>query len=139
MSDKTQNSALEEAMLIFREYITKELTIEAKELGFTLAHFEILRTIAENGSLTIKEVADKLSITPPSATALVDTLESRKLVSREQDKNDRRTTRVLLTHETIHLFAQIHKRKECLFHNLFAKLDEHDKTELLRIVKKMYQ
>jgi DNA-binding MarR family transcriptional regulator len=51
----------------------------------------------KNKKPLMKEIADYLAITPPSATALVNNFIVLGLVKREEDKDDRRTVRIVMT------------------------------------------
>lgn len=127
---------LEEVMLAMRDMMTTALLTEAKSLGFTLSHFEILKHIAVNKSMTMRDIAEKLHITPPSASVLIDTLVQRGLARRETHEEDRRTIYVTLTEKTYQLFKEIHNRKDKVFAEILSNLDSKDKNELIRILKK---
>jgi DNA-binding MarR family transcriptional regulator len=54
---------------------------------------------AAGGPLCVGEVADSAGVSAPSATRMLDGLESRGLVHRERDERDRRIVRVELSDE----------------------------------------
>ena len=58
---------------------------------------EALRCIAERDTPTMKDVAQHLSVKPPSATALLNTLVRGGYVYRIADSSDRRLVRLSLT------------------------------------------
>lgn len=60
----------------------------------SMGHFKILRFIDEKGLPTMRDVAEELRITPPTATVMVDGLIAKKFVRRAADRKDRR--RILL-------------------------------------------
>jgi DNA-binding MarR family transcriptional regulator len=53
--------------------------------------------IDERGELSIKELADVLHVTAPSASAMVDRLVEMGMLIREQSQHDRREVRVRLS------------------------------------------
>jgi DNA-binding MarR family transcriptional regulator len=55
------------------------------------------RPVVEHGPSSQRELADRLSVTPRTVTALVDGLESTGFVTRERDPTDRRVARVTMT------------------------------------------
>jgi DNA-binding MarR family transcriptional regulator len=59
-------------------------------------HFITLKYIESKKPL-MKEIADYLTITPPSATALINNFIKMGIVDRESNKNDRRNVRIILT------------------------------------------
>ncbi|MEJ0002295.1 MAG: MarR family transcriptional regulator [bacterium] len=85
-----KHRSLEEALLEFRHAMTSALVEQAKAKGCSLAHFEVLKYIAEEGSPYMKDIAKRLHITPPSASTLIDALVKQGLVHRAQMPEDRR-------------------------------------------------
>jgi DNA-binding MarR family transcriptional regulator len=65
----------------------------------TLPQFNTLKTLHEKGGLTIKELAEELHVSAPSASAMADRLVDMHLLSREHCESDRRAVRVCLTPE----------------------------------------
>lgn len=65
--------------------------------GITLHQFEIIRLLEQEGSLHIAEIGDGLHIARAQMTQLIDRLVRLKLVERETDLTDRRTTTVTLS------------------------------------------
>lgn len=75
-------------------------TTLAKRAGVdpaTWPRIETLQFIADHTAPQMKEVAEHLSITAPSATTLVNSLVKRGLVAHRVDASDRRSTRLILT------------------------------------------
>lgn len=65
--------------------------------GITLHQFEIIRLLEQEGSLHIAEIGDRLHIARAQMTQLIDRLVRLKLVERQTDLTDRRTTIVTLS------------------------------------------
>ncbi|MDD5489338.1 MAG: MarR family transcriptional regulator [Candidatus Moranbacteria bacterium] len=76
---------------LFHEQITDE-----KGKSFSFLQLNTLRFIKQKKPL-MKEIADYLSITPPSATSLVDTLIRLGLVKRVLDRKDRRMVKIAIS------------------------------------------
>ena len=66
----------------------------------TLAQHMAVMTIDEYGPLTIKNLASILNVSPPSASAMVDKLVEKKILTREQSRADRREVIVRISPET---------------------------------------
>jgi Transcriptional regulators len=67
-------------------------------VGLSLAKLAALRVLAENGgSLSLTQLAERLSCVKSNITQLVDRLEADGLVERQSDPNDRRTRLATLT------------------------------------------
>ena len=60
-------------------------------------HVQTIHYIKDHDQISMKEVADFLHITPPSATSLINSLVQDKLVERIINKNDRRTIKLIVT------------------------------------------
>ncbi|MEM1398878.1 MAG: MarR family transcriptional regulator [Pseudomonadota bacterium] len=63
------------------------------------ARFQIMQTLSGGSSLSMAELADRLSVTKRNITTLVDGLERDGLASRHPHPTDRRSTLVELTPE----------------------------------------
>ncbi len=63
----------------------------------TFVQSNVLMAIEERGELSIKELADALHVTRPSASAMVDRLVEMGMLVREQSQQDRREVRVRLS------------------------------------------
>lgn len=134
-----KHKSLENALMAFRHTMTSALAAEAKESDCSLAHFEILKFIAENGNPTMKDIARQAHVTPPSASTLIDTLVTKQLVTRSHTTEDRRSIRVMLTTKAQMLLSSLYKKKSSLFNKMLSKLSKEDKTELARILTKCIQ
>ena len=127
---------LDDVLLEFRRMMTSMLIKEAEGSGYSLTHFEIIKHIAEEGEVTMKDIATWLHITPPSASSLIDVLVKKNLVARVPSKNDRRTVNIILDKEAHKLLYLIHRKKIPVFKKMLKELDEKDKVDLARIISK---
>lgn len=128
--------SLEEVLMDFRHSMTSVLITEAKENGCSLSQFEILRFIAEKGKTSMKDIAQQLHITPPSASSLIDLLILKKLVLRRRSNEDRRTIKVILAPKAHTLLVSIYKHKVSVFNKMLSTLNTEDKNDLARILTK---
>ncbi len=67
------------------------------ELDLSLAQHEILVTIRRHPNLTQRELADRLHVIKSNATALLNKLEARGLITRMSDPEDSRVNRLKLS------------------------------------------
>lgn len=74
--------------------------------GLPFSRIRILKRLGA-GSLTVKQVAEAVTVDAPAATVAVNDLEDRSLVVREVDPNNRRSKLVSLTDAGRMLVAQI--------------------------------
>ncbi len=104
---------------------------------FSLLRLETLRYVKEKGAPSMKEVADYLSITPPSATSLVDCLVEAKQLSRVFDRRDRRIVRLVITPLGKKTLEKEFKNKIKKMKNLFSQLSSKEINELSQILEKI--
>lgn len=78
------------------------------EFGLRERSYSVLRLACSGLEPTQRELAEFLSLDPSQIVALVDDLESRGLVSREQGRTDRRQKIVLATSDGERLHAEAH-------------------------------
>jgi DNA-binding MarR family transcriptional regulator len=65
--------------------------------GLTTPQISAVHSLLTVGPATVTELARRLNLSHSTTSGIVDRLEARGLVSREQDANDRRYTRVRVT------------------------------------------
>ena len=66
----------------------------------TLAQYMAAMAINEHGPLTITQLAAQLCVSSPSASAMVDKLVEKKIITREHSRDDRRKVIVRIHPET---------------------------------------
>lgn len=109
---KTFRSTLEETAFVEMARTTDllsralDLIIKAEDLSRT--QYNVLRILrGAAGPLACGEVANRMITRDPDITRLLDRLESRGLVSRERDTEDRRTVLARITPEGNRLLARL--------------------------------
>jgi DNA-binding MarR family transcriptional regulator len=81
---------------LLRRFVTARVTLTGVDLGISLRQFAALRGIRD-GATSPGELARLWQVTPAVITGIVDRVESRGLVRREADPDDRRRLRLVLT------------------------------------------
>lgn len=104
---------------------------------FSFLQFETLRYVAEKENPLMKDVADYLYITPPSATSLIDGLVTAKMLERNSDKNDRRIIRVSITPRGQKILDTGFSETANRMRRILTKLDEMDQKNLIEILEKL--
>ena len=85
----------------------------------------------------MKQIADFLAITPPSATALIDHLVKEGYVARSADKSDRRAVYLTLTKRGETVMQQAVCGRYKIFKKLLGKITEKEQLGLLKILTKL--
>jgi DNA-binding MarR family transcriptional regulator len=103
----------------------------------TPAHFRAMRVLRRHGALRLSELSDHLHIAARSTTEVVDALESRHLVARRADPDDRRATLVDVTDKGTSVLEAIRAARGSEAERAFGQLTPDDRAELARILRKL--
>lgn len=121
-------------------FATHRMLHEQKEQGnkkcCSYLHLATLVYVKKNNPL-MKELADFLGISPPSATSLVDTITKSELLERKADMNDRRVVRVRITKKG-ERYLEAHKQKVAeILRQSIGKLTAKEQDQLSAILEKI--
>ncbi|WP_369069582.1 MarR family winged helix-turn-helix transcriptional regulator [Kineococcus terrestris] len=111
---------------------------ETGDLGVTPAQARLLRVLGRcERAPRMGELAERLRVAPRSVTDLVDPLEERGLLRREQDPANRRVALVRLTDEGRRVHAELHERARASAATAFEVLDEAERAQLLALLRRV--
>lgn len=96
------------------------------DLDLTMAQLKALIIVVETGALPSRGLADRLSISAPAVTPLVDRLIDQKLVRREDDPNDRRVVLIKPTARAVSLQHKLMEMNRSLVARVVDELPEHE-------------
>lgn len=99
--------------------------------------FETILFIARNKKCKMKDIAEFLCITPPSATSMINNLEKKGLINRNNEIHDRRTVTLSLTKKGNKYISDLHKKIKKQMEQIIAPLDKQDQTNLNNIYQKL--
>lgn len=97
-------------------------------------YLEIMKYLDGGGDITMKALADYLSIRAPSVTVLVDEMTGRGLVKREHDKNDRRVITIHLTKKGEDILAKKYGCRAERFRKVLSDIPETEQKSLAGIL-----
>lgn len=78
-------------------------------LGVNLGEFDVLATVRRTGSSTAAEICQSVMITAGGMTKRLDRLETRGLLERRPDPDDRRVANIALTAEGLRLIDEAYE------------------------------
>jgi len=110
---------------------------QTKVQGITPAQFRALRVLRRHGDLRLSELSDRLQIAARSTTEVIDALESRHLVARRPDPDDRRATLVEVTEHGTGVLEAIRAARGTEAERAFGQLTPADRADLARILRKL--
>ncbi len=100
------------------------------EYDLTLQHYSLLLLPIHQGPMRMNEIANKLGVTNPAVTNLVDQMEKKGLIKRMPCEEDRRATLIEITDEGHTLFENIQKTSLSLFSKTFVEFDSDTRAKL---------
>jgi len=104
---------------------------------FSFLRLETLHYIEENKNPTMRDVAEHLCITSPSATSLVDGLVESGQLERLPDTHDRRLVRLLITKKGKENAKIGFKKIRDKIKGVLTKLSSKERDDLVKILKKI--
>lgn len=121
--------------------LTRSLRHAAQESmaqwDITPSQARALRVLERHGVIRPSELSEHLRIAARSATEVIDDLETKGLVRRGPDPNDRRATLIELTDRGRRLGDQVRSARGAQADRLFDQLNSTDRAELVRILKQL--
>ena len=101
------------------------------------SQFSVLEALYSLGSLTQKDLGNKLLKSGVNITMVIDNLEKRELVKRKRGKPDRRYFRIILTKKGTKKIAELFPIQAKIILNELAILKEKEHRSLQKISKKL--
>lgn len=132
-----EEGSLEQLFFLLHSRMFTAMRKEACRFGFNISQIDALRHISMEDGITMKELAARLRVTPPSATAIVDRLVEAGVVARRADERDRRALRIALSEKGEKLMGLAMRRKRALLNELFSKLTVKERRELSALIMKL--
>lgn len=103
----------------------------------SVPQFLVLDLLYLEGRLKMTRLAREIRVSLPAMSGLVDRLFKMGLVSRLFDESDRRIIKIGLTQKAKNIINNIHEQRENSIMRIFEKLEESEREEYLRILKKI--
>ena len=129
------DSKLIEAIFLFSRLMKENMSYSSELTKLTLLQLQALIFLKQKPYVQMREIADKFTIEMPTATSLINKLCKIKLVARQEDANDRRLVRVVLTDQGKYLLEKAMRERTKKINSILAYLSENDKNDLLKILQ----
>lgn len=105
--------------------------------GLKVRSYTVLAIAVSDTRPTQRELAEFLRLDPSQIVALVDELESRALVRREPDPNDRRANVVVATDEGRAVYTAAHATVTASERAIFGVLSEEERMTLMTMLRRL--
>jgi DNA-binding MarR family transcriptional regulator len=129
--------ALAEAFWAVARRVRHRTKVALEPWDLSPSQARAMSVLSRHGEVRLSTLADHLRIAPRSATEVVDDLQSRGLVERLPDPDDRRAVLVRLTTDGMRVNGEIQKAREAATAQIFAGLDPEDRRDLSRVLGKL--
>ncbi|MGT2832992.1 MarR family winged helix-turn-helix transcriptional regulator [Streptococcus halotolerans] len=105
--------------------------------GLTYAQFKILEYVAHHDELSVtqKMIEDRFSMTNPTVTGIIQNLEKKDLIYRQQNPNDGRSKVLGLTQKTKDLKPHLHAAAHNINQDFTKSLDPDQQETLAQLLK----
>ena len=102
--------------------------------GLTMAQLRLMYILLMDGEQPVGELAEKMSVRPPTATGLTDRLIRQSLIERRTDPSDRRVVKVALTQEGRRVLGEIEAASRAYLDAIFGRMGEERVKELIELL-----
>jgi DNA-binding MarR family transcriptional regulator len=112
----------------------------SRDSGVSVPQMLCLKTIAElsaNGEATVATVAERVQLSPPTASRILDRLEKANYILRERATTDRRKVIITLTEQGRARIGNLPQPLHEQFLNRLHALSPEDQLELLRALERI--
>lgn len=107
-----------------------------EESGISLPQLSLLDWVAVNPGSNVREVADGLTLTPPTVSVAIRRLEDAGYVDRYADPDDGRAVRFKLTAQGLKLYQRALRFRQAKMHLLLSALTSTEIETLLNLLEK---
>lgn len=135
MSEKTIFDILHQMDTFTNSVMIKWNKTFNENLGVT--HVLTLGYIKRNEKARPSDISKELGLTPPTVTHLVEKLVQKKLVERVLDDSDRRIIYLVITEKGKEVLKRANVEGQKLRRELFLKLNEEEREQLLALYAKL--
>jgi DNA-binding MarR family transcriptional regulator len=113
--------------------------IEENRLTLTQVKALVALDSEQGGPCPIRQLGEKLGITPPTATRAIDALVERDLVSRSEDPDDRRVRRIAITGAGRRLVGELASRRTAELEAFAEGLSASQRRKLLTALEALLE
>ena len=145
MKNAKNNQAMKNAQILaditfkLKKICNEKESYFASQFKLTSMEFRCLKYLKDVDYLIVKDLAEKMNLTPSRVTRLITSLEKKRLVKRELDLDDRRNVRVMLNNKNKQFVEDIENKHVELHYEVLSALPPHDVEVMIDSVEKLYE
>jgi DNA-binding MarR family transcriptional regulator len=113
--------------------------MRVNQLNLSISHLRTLHLLAPDKTLAMKDLAERLQVTPPSITAITRRLVQTGLVQRQCHPEDSRVVLLSLTDEGRQLFHELYEEQLCRMEALLQGLSVDEQRLFIELLERAVQ
>lgn len=106
-----------------------------EEYGVTLHQFHLLLHIKSSGKVNVNELSEKMLVSMPTASRMINSLCEMELVSKKKASADRRSTYLELTGKGEKVVADIRKQQMEMITKVIELMPEEDMETFVKVME----
>ncbi|MCL6647819.1 MAG: MarR family transcriptional regulator [Chloroflexi bacterium] len=111
------------------------LANDLASLSLTMPQLKVLALVLATESPTVSAIAQALHVTPPTASGIIDRLEQKHLVVREDNESDRRVVHVRLSVPQEQLLSRFFPQTAQLLRSAVDRLEPEERRTVERAAR----
>ncbi|MEK3888863.1 MarR family winged helix-turn-helix transcriptional regulator [Bacillus sp. FSL K6-3431] len=116
-----------------QERIKKDIS----SYGMGISDFTVLEALYHKGKQTIREISNAVLINTGSITYVIDKLEGKGLLERNDCKEDRRVVHIQITEQGKQIMDEIFPKHQKVIEDIFSEITLEEKQSLIDILKRV--
>ncbi len=139
MNNQSEELSLKLFVVLTRalDAVQKRVVEDIKHLGLNPTEFAVLELVYNKGDQPIQKIGEKVLIASSSITYVVDQLEKKGYVKRNNHPNDRRVKLASITESGKELMDEVFPKHKQGIEEIFSGLDLKEKESMIEQLKKL--
>ena len=133
------NNDLKSLIILFKahESVLRNIKISLKDTGLNVNEFTAMEALYVKKKLTTQALIDVVLIPNSSMSYILKTLDEKKCLRRQKDKDDQRIQYISLTAQGRRKFEEVYEKHFEHMRSVFNVLDETEEKQLQFLLKKL--
>lgn len=117
--------------------IQERIRDEMSKNKLSITEFSVLEVLFYQGKQTIQQIGNRILITSGSMTYVIDKLEQKGVIKRNDCREDRRVIHITLTAEGVEIMENIMPKYQEMVDSFFGDLTDDESQLLVNSLKKV--
>ncbi|MEC1523762.1 MarR family transcriptional regulator [Neobacillus niacini] len=117
--------------------IQERIRDEMSQNKLSITEFSVLEVLFYQGKQTIQQIGNRILISSGSMTYVIDKLEQKGIIKRNDCREDRRVIHITLTAEGKEMMENIMPKYQEMVDSFFGDLTDHEHEEMVNLLNKI--